>query len=126
MSVDNSLAVWPAQTLNRQGQCCGRKPLVYKRQRMLFCARCDRQYDIYPPYAQQANWAYSRVDYGFCLVNPSLPWCPPEWRPKLGERRNIERRWERIKGESGWRVIETPVLYEEKAQWTISEQGRGK
>lgn len=34
--------------INTAGQCprCLRKPLTYKRERKLFCCRCDRAYDI--------------------------------------------------------------------------------
>lgn len=44
--------------LNERGQCCGRKPLVYKRPPAhLFCFRCDAAYD--PLTGRQIeNWAY--------------------------------------------------------------------
>jgi len=44
--------------LNERGQCCGRKPIVYKRAPAhLFCPRCDAAYD--PATGMQIeNWAY--------------------------------------------------------------------
>jgi len=38
--------ITPAKQLNEKGQCCGRKPLVYKRKKKLFCTRCDASFDI--------------------------------------------------------------------------------
>lgn len=37
--------------LNKKGQCCGRKPLVYKTSRVStyphrFCPKCDRSYEL--------------------------------------------------------------------------------
>lgn len=51
--------------LNERGQCCGRKPLVYKRpDHQLFCARCDANFD--PTTCEQIeNWAYAKVNGGF-------------------------------------------------------------
>lgn len=43
-------------TLDENGRCCGRKPLVYKRPHRLFCCRCNRQFS--PEGKQQENWAY--------------------------------------------------------------------
>ena len=43
--------------LNSKGQCCGRKPIVYKKEPHLFCDRCSRAFD--PTSKKQiANWAY--------------------------------------------------------------------
>jgi hypothetical protein len=57
--------------LNDKGQCCGRKPLVYKTNRhagynmprhgYLFCWRCDRAYDR-DTHEQIPNWAYKMVN----------------------------------------------------------------
>lgn len=48
------------QKLNDKGQCCGRKPLVYKREGILFCPRCDAAFD--PATGRQIdNWAYREV-----------------------------------------------------------------
>lgn len=33
-------------TLDAKGRCCGRKPLVYKRDATLFCHRCSRAYTL--------------------------------------------------------------------------------
>jgi len=52
--------------LDEKGRCCGRKPLMYKRRRMLFCCRCDREYALDPPHEQRENWAWKRrVDGSF-------------------------------------------------------------
>lgn len=32
--------------LNGRGQCCGRKPLIYKHPPHKFCARCDRAFTM--------------------------------------------------------------------------------
>jgi len=43
--------------IDDSGRCCGRKPLVYKSRKMLFCCRCDRSYDMTTK-EQIANWAW--------------------------------------------------------------------
>ena len=43
--------------LDKKGRCCGKKPLIYKRNRILFCDRCDRSYGIETK-EQVSNWAY--------------------------------------------------------------------
>jgi hypothetical protein len=45
--------------LNEKGQCpaCKKKPLVYKRNKQKFCARCDRSFDIVTG-EQVDNWAW--------------------------------------------------------------------
>ena len=43
--------------MNEKGQCCGRKPLVYKRDGHYFCIRCDRAYRI-DTRQQINNWAW--------------------------------------------------------------------
>jgi hypothetical protein len=50
------------QRLNEKGQCpvCEKKPLVYKRDRMKFCARCDRSFNIETG-EQIGNWAWKQV-----------------------------------------------------------------
>jgi len=48
-------------SLDDKGRCCGRKPLVYKRDGHLFCTRCDRSYSISTK-EQIANWAWMLVD----------------------------------------------------------------
>lgn len=32
--------------LDDKGRCCGIKPIVYKRYKILFCHRCDAQYEL--------------------------------------------------------------------------------
>jgi hypothetical protein len=44
-------------------KCCGRKPLVYLRKQMLFCSRCDREYDLKTG-EQIPNWAWKRNSDG--------------------------------------------------------------
>lgn len=43
--------------LNERGQCCGRKPIVYKRPPHLFCHKCNRSYNSRTG-VQIENWAY--------------------------------------------------------------------
>lgn len=51
--------------LNEQGQCCGRKPLLYKRpHHHFFCTRCCAEFDA-PTGAQIANWAWHKKTDGF-------------------------------------------------------------
>jgi hypothetical protein len=51
--------------LNEKGQCCGRKPLLYKRPMgeilgpHKFCFRCDRAFDVETG-EQIENWAYKK------------------------------------------------------------------
>ena len=49
--------IQPPATLNAAGQCCGVKPLPYKRPPQLFCRRCDRSYDPVT-LRQQPNFAW--------------------------------------------------------------------
>lgn len=51
-----------ARSLNGRGQCCGRKPSVYRRPAPhLFCTRCDAAFD--PDTGKQIpNWAYYKLD----------------------------------------------------------------
>lgn len=50
--------------LNGYGQCCGRRPIAYKRPPHLFCPRCDAAYDIDTGF-QIENWAFVRGKRGF-------------------------------------------------------------
>ena len=49
--------------LNEKGQCCGRKPMVYRGRHTTsegphrYCPRCDRAYDLDDNY-QIPNWAW--------------------------------------------------------------------
>jgi hypothetical protein len=50
--------------LSTRGRCCGRKPILYKLERRLFCPRCDRAYD--PETRMQIeNWAWKLRDGKF-------------------------------------------------------------
>ena len=51
--------------LNERGQCCGRKPLVYKRPtHRLNCGRCSAEFD--PTTGEQIeSWAYIKIEGGF-------------------------------------------------------------
>ena len=53
--------------LNERGQCCGRKPIVYKRPaHHLFCSRCMACFD--PTTGEQIkSSAYVKVNGGFVL-----------------------------------------------------------
>ena len=50
--------------LNENGQCCGRKPLVYKRpHHYKICLRCDSEFD--PETGEQVeNWAWRQTAAG--------------------------------------------------------------
>jgi len=54
--------------LDEQGRCCGRKPLVYKRDGFRFCTRCDRAYDISTG-EQIENWAWIKNAAGGFIRN---------------------------------------------------------
>lgn len=64
------MTVEAPRRLDEHGRCCGRKPLVYKRDHGLnypaghFCVRCDRAYDAATG-VQIPNWAFVQVDVGF-------------------------------------------------------------
>jgi hypothetical protein len=52
-----------AKSLNGKGQCCGRKPIIYKRPHHLFCPRCNAAFD--PADGKQvSNWAYKNAGVG--------------------------------------------------------------
>jgi hypothetical protein len=55
-----------SETLDDEGRCCGRKPLVYKRMGgpHRFCTRCSRAYHL-TENRQIANWAWLAEDGGF-------------------------------------------------------------
>jgi hypothetical protein len=50
------------QQLNEKGQCpvCKRKPLVYKRDNMKWCARCGRSFNIETG-EQIGNWRWKQI-----------------------------------------------------------------
>jgi uncharacterized Zn finger protein (UPF0148 family) len=45
--------------LDDKGRCCGRKPLLYKRNGQLFCPRCDRAFAL-DDGTQIENWAWRK------------------------------------------------------------------
>lgn len=51
------------QVLDGNGRCCGRKPLMYKRENYRFCDRCNRSYHRYQDF-QINNWAWKRREDG--------------------------------------------------------------
>lgn len=56
------------QRLDDYGRCCGRKPLIYKREGHRFCDRCCRSYHLHQDF-QIDNWAWKRrVDGQFEYV----------------------------------------------------------
>ena len=60
-----------AKKLNERGQCCGRKPIVYKRPPHLYCHRCDASFDMHGE--QIENWAWGRMADGFDRIGPPYP-----------------------------------------------------
>ena len=60
----------PARML-ADGRCCGRKPLVYKRDGHHFCTRCCRSYSLQTS-AQMTNWAWKPVECGFVATYPKI------------------------------------------------------
>jgi len=69
-------------TLNAKGQCCGRKPMVYKTWQgsmppHRYCPRCDRAYD--PEENEQIrNWAWSQLPSGEWVRNTNRAGKAPE------------------------------------------------
>lgn len=58
--------------LDEQGRCCGRKPIVYKREPHLFCHRCCASFN--PDTGEQIpNWAFIREGDGFVRSPAYLP-----------------------------------------------------
>ena len=49
--------------LDEKGRCCGRKPLIYKREGEYFCPRCDRSFDIVTR-KQKPNFAWAENQDG--------------------------------------------------------------
>jgi hypothetical protein len=58
------MTLYRARTLDENGRCCGRKPIVYKRDRHLFCPRCDSTFDIDGKF-QIKNWAWQPAGGAF-------------------------------------------------------------
>lgn len=62
-SLEDDLALVDRKKLNYLGRCCGRKPIVYKRDPHLFCDRCSRAFDVNTK-EQIPNWAYMDAGNG--------------------------------------------------------------
>lgn len=58
------MSVPSVAAIDDKGRCCGRKPIVYKRDGILFCPRRDRAYDLVECH-QVANWAYKKNSEGW-------------------------------------------------------------
>lgn len=56
--------------LDGKGRCCGRKPLVYKRDRHRFCTRCSASFDLSTG-RQVPNWAWIAEGDAFVAKTPS-------------------------------------------------------
>ena len=57
--------------LAENGQCCGRKPLAYKRPvPHLYCARCNAEFNPETG-RQQANWAWVSDGDAFVAAHPT-------------------------------------------------------
>lgn len=71
--------------LDAKGRCCGRKPMHYKggawnspRRPMLFCCRCDREYDP-ETHEQRSNFAWEKNEAGEWQGKRPTP--PPRPQP---------------------------------------------
>lgn len=63
----------PARKMNERGQCCGRKPLVYKRPSLYhFCTRCDAKYNERGEQIQNHAWI-ANADGTFTSAYPDDP-----------------------------------------------------
>lgn len=60
----------PAKKLNGRGQCCGRKPIVYKRDPHFFCCRCHASFNLESG-EQIPNWAYEKLEDGSFRDKPA-------------------------------------------------------
>lgn len=47
--------------LDEKGRCCGRKPIVYKRDGLRFCDRCDRAFSFTTD-VQIENFAWKLIN----------------------------------------------------------------
>jgi hypothetical protein len=57
------LITMPAWQIGDKSRCCGKKPIVYKRDGYLFCCRCGRSYDLESG-RQISNFSYVVRDDG--------------------------------------------------------------
>lgn len=68
---------YPAKVLDAKGRCCGRKPLVYKREGgpHKFCPRCNAAFGL-DTGCQIGNWAYDQTPSGdFVPRGPAVMGC---------------------------------------------------
>jgi hypothetical protein len=70
-----------AEYLKRATPCCGRKPLVYMRERHQFCDRCDRAYDLDTEH-QINNWAWKHIGGAWVPTYPNSPATKAPGRPR--------------------------------------------
>lgn len=90
-----AVQTYPALQIDAFGRCpnCLCKPLVYKRDRKLFCPRCDREYGMLDG-RQRENFAWARCGDGFRPVHPDVWKChevKPSHRTLVAARR-VERK----------------------------------
>lgn len=71
---NDAVTISPARKLDDKGRCCGRKPLVYKRERKRFCPHCNRAYGLETG-DQIPNWAWLAVEGGFVPKYPESEYC---------------------------------------------------
>jgi len=57
--------------LDENGRCCGRKPLIYKRDNHYFCPRCDRAYDLNSK-EHVENFFWRKQEDGSFLKRPTI------------------------------------------------------
>lgn len=69
-------------TLNEKGQCCGRKPIVYKRPHRFFCTRCCAEFD--PSGEQVGNWAWQADGKDYVATSPTHDYARAPVRSSLG------------------------------------------
>lgn len=76
--VERQPATRRVAQLNEQGQCCGRKPLTYKRPRhYLYCTRCSAALDPISG-QQEPNWAWESDGNAFVATNPTSDYAKAE------------------------------------------------
>lgn len=71
----------------RAHPCCGRKPLIYMRERHQFCTRCDRAYDL-DTEQQVPNWAWKHWGGQWRPTYPNSEAAKQPGRAALNEARD--------------------------------------
>lgn len=70
--------------LNERGQCCGRKPLIYKRpHHYLYCTRCSASLNPVTG-KQEPNWAWEADGDAFVATSPTSEYARPLPRQEDG------------------------------------------